>query len=137
MNLSARNIRRYVGAASFERGSNYLTAGSVLSCSVEDDSVHGKVSGSEEAPYDTKFEVDKGEIINSSCSCPLGGVCKHVAALGLKFLVQKPQPQSRWMNALSELIENKPINPEEIFNLQIVLTLERDASEVFLSILFG
>ena len=49
--------------------------------------IEGRVSGSTSKPYRVMLVVYLEENdFDSSCSCPIGGACKHVAALGLEAL---------------------------------------------------
>ena len=82
-----------------------------------------------------------GEIVDSTCSCPVGHACKHVAAVGLKALVklsqssapiaklvhtQKPQKSSEWMSELTKLINDQKESMATQFHLQLLFTIKQE-----------
>lgn len=142
MDFNINSIWNHVGSPSFHRGRQYFTAGNVIECRVDekDGRVLGRVAGTDETPYETEFMVEDGEIADSYCSCPVGNSCKHVAALGLKALLQlaqkpafvkkQPEPPSpkvkpQWMKIFSELIEKKENDKESPFQLQLLFSFEQ------------
>ena len=149
MPLNLVSIRAYVGVTSFQRGNQYFVSGNVISCHIEDDIIYGKVRGSRNHPYDVEIMIEDGEIIDSERSCPVGYECKHVAALGLKALVQlsknppaaavdasKPKPKqhkkSEWQTILSQIIERSEQHKAlKVFSLQILFSLEGDSRNYF------
>ncbi|MBI2473358.1 DEAD/DEAH box helicase [Candidatus Uhrbacteria bacterium] len=84
--FSKRHLRDHVDSSSFKRGTEYEQKHRVLSCEYENLTVFGTVRGNAYVPYATDFILGETGIEASSCSCPLGEVCKHVVALGLAFL---------------------------------------------------
>src|SRR5437868_2316343 len=88
MDFTLESIREHVGQASFGRGREYYVQGKVKNVESVDDTISGTVKGSTSTLYETEFIFKGDEIIDSSCSCPVGYACKHVAALGLQALMQ-------------------------------------------------
>ncbi|HEY8588730.1 MAG TPA: SNF2-related protein [Naasia sp.] len=81
--LDVRDIIRHVGPASFARGQEYASKGQVLDTSwdAERRILSGHVAGTSAVPYESRirFRATDGDV-TSSCTCPVGGSCKHVAA---------------------------------------------------------
>ncbi|MFJ4297633.1 SNF2-related protein [Curtobacterium sp. NPDC089689] len=85
--IDAVDVIRFVGPQAFGRARDVVRAGLVEDAAWHDDdsTVTASVSGTADEPYDVRIETTpaRGEFIRpvrSSCSCPLGGDCKHVAA---------------------------------------------------------
>jgi hypothetical protein len=84
-----RLLRQAFDPGSISRGQDYFRSGRVLTFGVEVRgvafSVDGEVRGSERMPYTTSVELapdNRGFAVqDNTCSCPLGGDCKHVVAL--------------------------------------------------------
>jgi len=52
-------------------------------------SISANIIGTDYYETELIFNTDSGHIIDSYCDCPYGGICKHIAALGLFALKQK------------------------------------------------
>ncbi|MDM7891423.1 DEAD/DEAH box helicase [Curtobacterium caseinilyticum] len=85
--IDAVDVIRFVGPQTFGRARDVVRAGLVEDAAWHDDdgTVTATVSGSADDPYELRVEttVARGEFVRpvrSTCSCPLGGDCKHVAA---------------------------------------------------------
>lgn len=85
--IDAVDVIRFVGPQAFGRARDLVRAGLVDDADWHDDdgTVTATVSGSADDPYDVRVETTpaRGEFVRpvrSTCSCPLGGECKHVAA---------------------------------------------------------
>ncbi|WP_210481535.1 DEAD/DEAH box helicase [Naasia sp. SYSU D00948] len=82
--LDVRDITRLVGPASFARGQEYASRGAVLDTTWDADSqiLVGHVAGTSPLPYESRirFRSSNPQDVVSSCTCPVGGNCKHVAA---------------------------------------------------------
>jgi len=92
-----QDINQSIPAAYLERGRNYQRAGRVSGLSVSPDGglIAGLVQGSVREPYRViarVASVQGGIHIRGDCSCPVGGNCKHVAAVLLQALQQQPAP---------------------------------------------
>ncbi len=85
--IDAVDVIRFVGPQTFGRARDLVRAGLVDDATWHDDdgTVTATVSGSADDPYELRVETTpaRGEFVRpvrSTCSCPLGGDCKHVAA---------------------------------------------------------
>jgi hypothetical protein len=85
--IDAVDVIRFVGPQAFGRARDLVRAGLVDQAVWQDDdgTVTARVSGSADDPYDVRVETTpaRGEFVRpvrSTCSCPLRGECKHVAA---------------------------------------------------------
>ncbi|MGN8050574.1 SNF2-related protein [Curtobacterium sp. 22159] len=85
--IDAVDVIRFVGPQAFGRARDVVRAGLVDDVVWHDDdgTVTGVVSGSADDPYELRVETTpaRGEFVRpvrSTCTCPLGGDCKHVAA---------------------------------------------------------
>ena len=84
--LDEAGIIKHVYYSYFARGKAYFRQGAVKELSVQENLISGLVEGSRVRPYRTEITLGEKGIISSSCTCPLIGQCKHVAALALDFL---------------------------------------------------
>ncbi|SOC87293.1 Superfamily II DNA or RNA helicase, SNF2 family [Curtobacterium sp. 314Chir4.1] len=85
--IDAVDVIRFVGPQTFGRARDLVRAGLVDDAVWHDDdgTVTATVTGSADDPYELRVETTpaRGEFVRpvrSTCSCPLGGECKHVAA---------------------------------------------------------
>jgi superfamily II DNA or RNA helicase len=82
--LDVRGIAQLVGPQSFARGQDYASRGNVLELSwdADESTLTGRVRGNAPEPYLCRihFPEDAAQNITSTCTCPVGGDCKHVAA---------------------------------------------------------
>ncbi len=76
-----RAIEEHVGKTYYSRGLSYYRNGRVASLEVKSDRIIGRVQGGRPEPYEVVIDLEKREIVESSCSCPMVRECKHVAAL--------------------------------------------------------
>ena len=84
--LTQTMIRSYVGAQSFERGMNYYRSGYISDGRVSGDTIRARSEGQSGGPYRVSATISDGDILDSDCSCPIGGACKHVAAMLLLWI---------------------------------------------------
>ncbi|AOX66879.1 hypothetical protein BJK06_15145 [Curtobacterium sp. BH-2-1-1] len=120
--IDAVDVIRFVGPQAFGRARDLVRAGLVDDAVWHDDdgTVTGAVSGSADDPYELRIETSpaRGEFVRpvrSTCTCPLGGDCKHVAAALLTINARalaaaagpKPEqpapPPSDWRHDLARL----------------------------------
>ena len=120
--IDAVDVIRFVGPQAFGRARDLVRAGLVDNAVWHDDdgTVTGAVSGSADNPYELRIETTpaRGEFVRpvrSTCTCPLGGDCKHVAAALLTINARalaaaagpKPEqpapPPSDWRHDLARL----------------------------------
>ncbi|WIB78796.1 DEAD/DEAH box helicase [Curtobacterium sp. MCPF17_002] len=85
--IDAVDVIRFVGPQAFGRARDIVRAGLVDDAVWHDDdgTVTATVSGSADDPYEVRIETTpaRGEFVRpvrSTCTCPLRGECKHVAA---------------------------------------------------------
>ena len=86
-----------LGVETVAKGLGYVSRVSALSA--EGDTVSALVKGRQRTPYTVEAEVeeafgleDGASILTSSCTCPMGYGCKHVAAMMLVWLHQRRRP---------------------------------------------
>ncbi len=109
--FTAADISRAVGQATFEKGREYQLADKarVIAGDLDASSVRGDVQGSRRAPYKVSVRIGRtgraaGPLFDSSCSCPLGSRCKHVAALLLQVLANQDAANDYSPNPVSEAV---------------------------------
>ena len=85
--IDAVDVIRFVGPQTFGRARDVVRAGLVDDATWHDDdgTVTAVVSGTADDPYELRVDTTpaRGDFVRpvrSTCSCPLGGDCKHVAA---------------------------------------------------------
>jgi superfamily II DNA or RNA helicase len=115
-----REIRSAVGQAAYQRGAGYARQGRVFDVRVQPggSALLGKVRGNGPSPYSVVVTAeDDGTGISwwaSSCSCPIGGDCKHVAALLLAARQVSPGPPASkpalpdWERSIAQLVQGPP-----------------------------
>lgn len=86
-----KSIRQSANSRIYSRGLQYYKYGNVKKWSAVQDKhghvivIGGEVRGSDLYDVSMAFNVDELEIDDISCTCPYGGICKHVVALGLTY----------------------------------------------------
>jgi hypothetical protein len=95
--ISEQDVYQYFGSVYGGRGNVYQKQGRVLSVAVSDGNrtIWGMVQGSTLQPYNVVVRLTNnlGTILSTQCSCPMGGFCKHSAAL--IFAILRHQKTSR------------------------------------------
>lgn len=90
ISLSERDVYEYFGSTYAGRGNSYQRSRRVLSAQIDVNSntLTGEVQGGNVRPYKLKIQLGRngGSIKDSDCSCPMGGYCKHAAALLLDII---------------------------------------------------
>ena len=81
--LSREDVIKAFGLKEFQKGLAYCSDGNVLMAVEENGVIRGKVQGSMDRPYDVKVDID--DLQESDCSCPVGEMCKHCAALAIAY----------------------------------------------------
>lgn len=85
--LTEATIRRYVGEQSFTRGRRYFENEAISHERKQGQTLKARCAGSYRNGYQVQITLTRaGTISTSHCSCPIGGSCKHVAALLLAWL---------------------------------------------------
>ncbi|WP_417556317.1 SNF2-related protein [Microbacterium sp.] len=79
---SAQQLRRLAGDGGYQRGLDYARRGRVeqTSWDAASETLTAEVYGSEPSPYRCRVRFRGGEILSTSCSCPVQRGCKHVVA---------------------------------------------------------
>ncbi len=116
-------IRSHASEKSFQRGESYYRQGAVVSVIQRENTLIGKVEGSEYEPYRVSVQFDKGGIAIATCTCPynFSGWCKHIIATLLKSLHSSKDIQQR--PSLSELLA--PLTREQLQTLLENLSVEQ------------
>src|SRR3954447_4212920 len=111
--LDVRDITRHVGPASFARGQEYASRGAVLDTTwdAEHHVLSGHVRGTATLPYESRirFRSAHPADVTSSCTCPVGGNCKHVAATLIRRNLESVQ--ERMAEGASQRVEEAPAAP--------------------------
>jgi superfamily II DNA or RNA helicase len=137
--LTLNYLRQSFGSTTFQRALDYV--GNVLGVNVENDLVQALVSGSKPQPYSLEIRFTPGLLgrigIKSSCGCPMGGHCKHVAAVLIKLVGEKigtaKFPDSalqQWISTFREKVQPAPVKkkPAKV-TAQLFFQLERHLSQ--------
>src|SRR4051794_36704609 len=112
--LTPRLIRAAVGSAAFVRGEAYHREGRVVGLRVDASGsvVRGTVAGGAPTPYAVTATVANGSV-HGRCSCPMGGRCKHVAAVLLAAgaledgAVVVPAPVPAWERVVTAVVTDE------------------------------
>ncbi len=123
-NLTLAEIRQFFDRPTFSRGLNYQREGRVLVAEWDDEVkiLFGEVEGSGERVYEQEiyFTPARNRRVMGSCTCPVGGSCKHVVAVLLEFielnheLPEKSVPAKlsaleRWQKDTLKLLADKQV----------------------------
>lgn len=92
--ITDAKIRSWLSPTYAERGLNYYRNGHVLSYHWSGEKLSGRVQGSEPRPYRVTIRFTD-QYPYGDCSCPMGGGCKHVAALLYAAMNEKTSPAAR------------------------------------------
>ncbi|MBN8482845.1 MAG: hypothetical protein J0L88_14775, partial [Xanthomonadales bacterium] len=96
--LLSRSVTSVLDRPTLDKGADYLRQGRVREIRFNRDGgdggiLLGSVKGSEPQPYTVgiRIAVNGGRPhVDTQCTCPLEGECKHVAAIALKMLGARP-----------------------------------------------
>lgn len=103
--LHEADVRAYIYGAYFERGLGYYHQGNIFDNVRRGNRLEARCHGSMPNPYRVIAELGDEGIVWDDCSCPIGGGCKHVAALLLTWV---HQPESfTTKEEVDDLLENK------------------------------
>ena len=91
---SEADIATWLGQRELEKGRAYQRLTSDLQ--LEGDLLSARVQGTVRLPYKVAVRLNPhplaGRMLHSTCSCPVGGACKHVAATLLAWLSRRQDP---------------------------------------------
>jgi uncharacterized Zn finger protein len=79
--LSESDLKRWISAESLVRGRRYFANGAIVSPRRVGATLKAECTGSRPTPYRVEATLGPKGIVADDCSCPIGGRCKHVAAL--------------------------------------------------------
>ncbi|HEX5510356.1 MAG TPA: DEAD/DEAH box helicase [Actinomycetales bacterium] len=115
LDLTTERVRALVGSGAYLRGVRYADEGHVTELRVDDGRAQALVAGQQVWPYRTEVALDGWD--EGECTCPIGGGCKHVAAVLLTVLREaehdaeaEAAPQAaavepqRWASVLDEVV---------------------------------
>ena len=86
--LSEEEIQEWTDSRSFSRGESYYEDGAIANPRTQGMQLLGDCRGSAPAPYRVTVMLGEDGIAAASCSCPVGGGCKHCVALLLTWLYE-------------------------------------------------
>lgn len=89
--ITDAKIKGWFGATYAQRGLDYYRRGHVVSYQWSGNKLTGRVQGSEPRPYRQTILFER-QFPEGGCSCPMGGGCKHMAALLYAVLNDKSAP---------------------------------------------
>jgi uncharacterized Zn finger protein len=125
----------------YRRGLDYYENGHVLKPVRNGDELSAQVIGTTVEPYEVEAEIgDEGDVY-TSCTCPVGGMCKHGVALLLKW-VREPESfvdigeifqglEKKGKAELLKMIKNAiSEHPELIEELELRPRSHRDTSHI-------
>ncbi|HEY0069153.1 MAG TPA: SWIM zinc finger family protein [Chloroflexia bacterium] len=121
--ITEEQVRLIATPRSFERGSDYLEQGAVLSLVLRGNRLFAEVEGSDFEPYAVVVELHKEGIAEATCTCPhdLDGVCKHIVAALLAYILAPEQIEQR--PPTEELIAS--LSPEQLRDLILGMVEEQ------------
>jgi len=83
--LTDAEILEYVDTRSFQRGQRYHRDGFIFDTRRQGTTLKARCHGSQGGPYYVEALFDDEGLVSTDCSCPIGGGCKHAAALLLAW----------------------------------------------------
>ena len=84
--ITEQDIRDIIDTASFQRGQTYFNSDAIFNARQQSITLKARCQGSRSQAYRVEATFDNAGIVSNQCSCPLGGHCKHVAALLLTWI---------------------------------------------------
>lgn len=92
--ITEKDIRHIAGRVYAGRGDIYQREGRIHDCRQTERQLFGYCKGSGQATYETRIPLRQGQIAGARCTCPVGGWCKHAAALLFEW-VRNPEAFAR------------------------------------------
>jgi uncharacterized Zn finger protein len=122
--LTEAAIKQVTPDPYFSRGLNYYRNGAVHDLTWRGQQLTAFCEGSQAEPYRVVVELEDRQVVSTSCSCPMSGGCKHVAAVLLQ-----------WAHAPETCEEREPIevllkNKEREELVALVLEMLKRAPEL-------
>ncbi|MBP9090756.1 DEAD/DEAH box helicase [bacterium] len=88
--VTEKDVYAFFGRTYASRGSSYQRHGAVRGATLDSaqQKLFGQVKGSQSEPYEVEVVLTSSadELFQPHCSCPMGGYCKHSAALILHLI---------------------------------------------------
>ncbi|MGX6566762.1 SWIM zinc finger family protein, partial [Cupriavidus necator] len=97
----SRQIAQWLDPFTVSKARGYASAVSELRW-IGEDTLAGLVQGTRTRPYDVRVffhDIDDDMWVQGECTCPVGVDCKHVAALLIAGLANRPKPSSTGVRA--------------------------------------
>jgi uncharacterized Zn finger protein len=114
--ITEQDIREIVDGGSFQRGQSYFRGGNIIEMRRQGMTLKARCQGSRPQAYRVQVTFDDQGIDDTSCSCPLGGYCKHVVALLLT-----------WAHSPEEFSEQQEVEPllEQYSKAELITLIKR------------
>ena len=141
--LSEFDLDNAFFGATLHRARDYVERGKIVEIKANRNftEIRSKVSGSSKGVYNQDISIypsRKGWIIEDYCSCPVGGKCKHVAAVLLtltKNAGQTASSEDMVMNQWLERLEKEPsTSKSNRSERDLIYILNTDNDGVYLSL---
>ena len=100
--MNIEELRKRTSLRTWERGGNYFRERRVSFHSFYQDIAAFNVRGSELYSVKLFLSPDKNNIIDGTCSCPAGGICKHIVASALALMTQSGMVINHSQSAIRE-----------------------------------
>ncbi|MGD2247558.1 MAG: hypothetical protein PVF58_04070 [Candidatus Methanofastidiosia archaeon] len=140
--ITEQDVRSVFDEKTFSRGYEYYTGHHVETALKTGDTLTGRVAGTQESPY--KVEVTITNTITSHCTCPVGHMCKHGAALLLQWVHNKEsiididqlmvwlkeRDKEKLITIIHSMIEDSPYLAQDIVSFQKVKENTIDIDEI-------
>ena len=86
--ISEQSIADWVGSRNYSMGRSYFESGAIVEARRQGNALKAWCQGSMSSPYRLRVTLGPRGIVESDCSCPVGGGgrCKHVGALLIAWL---------------------------------------------------
>lgn len=140
--ITEEDVRSVFDEKTFSRGYGYYTGHHVETALKTGNILTGRVAGTQESPY--KVEVTITNTITSHCTCPVGYMCKHGAALLLQWVHNKEsiididqlmiwlkkRDKEELITIIHSMIENSPYLAQGIVSFQKVKENTIDMDEI-------
>ena len=92
--FTEKHLQDWLGQRQLDKARNYVDV--VRDIDIERDFIRATIPGSARKPYQAIAKLVAGrqgtQVLVSSCSCPVGSHCKHVAAMLLRAIEERATP---------------------------------------------
>ncbi|MDR3054358.1 MAG: DEAD/DEAH box helicase [Zoogloeaceae bacterium] len=108
-NFTRANVLAWLGETFVKRGDAYAQQDRVSHLTMSECRIEADVQGTQRKPYAVLAHISEAGLV-SSCSCPVGGDCKHVAAMLLSALASRSDPERVSPGVLSWITDLKHLS---------------------------